>query len=165
MNLRLVELTLPTFEALAAGDFDRAEALLGLDIPPSFMERNEIWQFFIRMLAEHPDAAGWTMNAVVDGDTIVGNAGFKGAPDADGMVEIGYGTEPAHLRRGYAIAAVRLLLERAGVEPDVRVVKAVVNPDNVASIAVVTRAEFTQQGDDMHPRHGRRLLFTHPPGN
>ena len=163
MNVRLVGLTLPIFEALAAGNVDRAADLLGLDIPSAFIERIEVWQFFIRLLADHPEAAGWTMNDVVDGELIIGNAGFKGAPDGHGMVEIGYTIQPNHRRSGYAAAAVDLLLERAAAEPRVRIVRAVVNSGNTASIAVLTRARFTREDDVMHPRDGRQLLFTHPP--
>lgn len=38
------------------------------------------------------------MNAIVRGDTIVGNAGFKGAPNALGDVELGYTVLTEHRR-------------------------------------------------------------------
>src|SRR5712671_3137266 len=38
---------------------------------------------------------------------IVGGAGFKGAPDAEGMVEIAYGVVPSLEGRGYATEAAR----------------------------------------------------------
>ena len=47
---------------------------------------------------------------------IVGGAGFKGAPDADGMVEIAYGIVPSREGRGYATEAARALIHFAGNE-------------------------------------------------
>src|SRR5438552_2011442 len=38
---------------------------------------------------------------------IVGAAGFKGGPDAEGMVEIAYGIVPSREGRGYATEAAR----------------------------------------------------------
>lgn len=163
MNVRLIELTLPMCEALADGDLVGATELIGLDIPPAFLERTEVWQYLVGLLTEHPGAAGWTRYAVVDGDTIVGNAGFKGAPDPDGMVEIGYGIQPDHRRRGYAVAAVHLLLDRAAADPRVRIVRAEVVEGNAASVGVLTSAGFLPDGERIDPKDGRLLLFTHPP--
>src|SRR5262245_32321431 len=45
--------------------------------------------------------------------TDVGHAGFKGPPNADGMVEIAYGIHPEFQRRGFATEAVEGLTEFA----------------------------------------------------
>jgi ribosomal-protein-alanine N-acetyltransferase len=68
---------------------------------------------------------------------LVGEAGFKGFPDRDGVVEIGYSIVPAHRRRGLATEAVGRLLEWALLRPEVRVVRAECDPANHASIAVL----------------------------
>jgi len=39
-------------------------------------------------------------------DSVVGQAGFKGPPTADGIVEIAYGIAPDHQGKGYAKACV-----------------------------------------------------------
>ena len=155
MNVRLVDLTVPVLEALAGGDVGSAEDALDLKIPPDFAAETGKWAFFA--------SSGWSLHAVVSGeDTIVGDAGFKGAPDSAGAVEIGYAILESQRRRGYAVAAVRLLLDLAAAQPNARLVRAVVDPDNSASIAVVMRAGFTRQDDFIHPRDGRQLLFTRP---
>jgi RimJ/RimL family protein N-acetyltransferase len=155
MNVRLVDLTVPMLETLASGDVTSAEDELHLTIPPDFAAQTGKWEFFA--------ASGWSLHAVVHETTIVGDAGFKGGPDSAGAVEIGYAILEPQRRRGYATAAVRLLVERAAADPDARLVRAVIDPDNAASIAVVMRAGFTQQDDVMHPEDGRQLLFTRAP--
>src|SRR5947207_10912214 len=44
---------------------------------------------------------------------LVGKAGFKGPPGADGVVEIAYGVERDHQRRGYATEAAEALANYA----------------------------------------------------
>lgn len=41
------------------------------------------------------------------GNEVVGSACFKGAPNADGEIEIGYGLEPGWEKQGYMSEAVR----------------------------------------------------------
>jgi len=53
-----------------------------------------------------------------------GLVGFKGFPDHNGEVEIGYGIDPDYQQRGYTTEAVRAMIEWALVEPACRVVTA-----------------------------------------
>ncbi len=161
MTVRLVDLPLPVLLALRDGEDDTAASILGLDIPAEFAAHVEIWTFMITLLEGKPANKGWTMNAIVTGDTIVGNAGFKGAPNADGEVELGYTVLTAHRRQGLAVAATQLLVDRCLLEPSVRGLFATIAPDNVASIATIKAAGFTPAGDRLHERWGRQLVFRH----
>lgn len=159
MNVRLVHLPQPVLLALRDGDVRTAETAVGLPIPDEFARQTDIWRLMLERLSERPENAGWTMQALVRDDEIVGNAGFKGAPDDDGVAEIGYGILTTHRRQGLAVAACRLLLDRAVQEPAVRQVIAIVNPDNAASLAVIDRAGFRPDGERVHNRWGRQLRF------
>ena len=44
------------------------------------------------------------------------------------MVEVGYSIDPRFRRQGYARAALRALLDRAGLEPGVTTVRASISP-------------------------------------
>lgn len=158
MTLRLATLTLPAFEALVVGDVTEAGHLTGLSIPAEFAAQVDIWAYMVTLLADRPENRAWVMSAVVHDDVVVGNAGFKGAP-IEGCVELGYRISSAHRRRGHAVGAVRLLLARAEREPDVASVMATIHPANDASIAVVTKSGFVPDGDRIHPRWGRQLVF------
>ena len=160
MTVRLVRLTLPAFEALAAGEVAAAERLTGLSLTPWFADRTEIWEFMVSLAAGRPENAEWLMQAVVLGDEVIGNAGFKGAPAA-GEVELGYSVDPAHRRRGHATTVVALLLDRVRAESRVDRVIARIDPANTASIGVVTKAGFLPDGEFVSPRSGRQLQFVH----
>lgn len=161
-GLRLIDLPLPVLHALADRDVATAEDLIGVPIPDEFAGHLDIWLFMITLLTGRPENSGWTMNALVLNDVIIGNAGFKGAPDQHGEVEVGYGILTDHRGRGHAVAAVALLLDLAAGDPRVSSVRATIRPDNTASLAVITRAGFTPAGDRIHERWGRQLVFCHP---
>ncbi|MFF9816634.1 GNAT family N-acetyltransferase [Streptomyces sp. NPDC014006] len=78
----------------------------------------------------------------------IGGMGFHGAPDEEGRVEVGYDLVPSARGQGYATEALRTLAHWALERDDVRVVFATVDRGNEPSHAVVTRAGFTQVGDD-----------------
>jgi RimJ/RimL family protein N-acetyltransferase len=92
-------------------------------------------------------------------DLAVGRAGFHGGPDAAGMVEVGYATDPDHRRQGYARAALVTLLERAAREPAVRTVRASVSPDNVASRRLVLQHGFVEVGEQWDDEDGREIVY------
>lgn len=158
MRLRLVDVPLSVAVALRDGDGNAAEQMLGITIPDDFAAMNDVWTFMSGLLSD-PANAGWTMNAIVCDGVIVGNAGFKGAPTADGEVEMGYSVLEAHRRRGIAVAAARLLLDRVTQDPSVTRVITTIRPDNAASIAVSASAGLTPAGDRIHERWGRQLVF------
>lgn len=60
-------------------------------------------------LKSHPAANGrWTYLFIHKPDlTLIGLGGFKGAVNAEGMVDIGYAIAPSYRRRGLAIEAAQ----------------------------------------------------------
>jgi len=74
-------------------------------------------------------------------NVMVGDAGFKGRPDALGRVEIGYGVAPDQRGKGYATEATNALVAWAG-EQGVRIVTAECLEDNVASVRVLEKTGF-----------------------
>jgi ribosomal-protein-alanine N-acetyltransferase len=78
--------------------------------------------------------------------TAAGLAGFKGAPDDSGQVEIGYGVEPVFRRLGYATEAVAALVDWAFSWPDCQTVIARTPATNEASMTVLRRVGFRQAG-------------------
>jgi [ribosomal protein S5]-alanine N-acetyltransferase len=86
---------------------------------------------------------------------VVGTAGFKGPPDADGVVEIAYGVAPEYQGRGYATEAANALVEFALSDPNVRTVRAHTLPEQNASTRVLTKNGFRHLGEVMDPEDGR----------
>jgi RimJ/RimL family protein N-acetyltransferase len=85
---------------------------------------------------------------------IVGGAGFKGAPDPEGMVEIAYGIVPSREGRGYATEAARALIHFATSDPRVRLLRAHTRPEANASTRVLTKCGFVHIGDVVDPEDG-----------
>lgn len=89
----------------------------------------------------------------------VGSCAFKGPPDAAGEVEIAYGIDPEHQRRGFATEAARALTDFASADGRVRVVRAHTKGDNVASHRVLAKCGFRLVGEVIDPEDGPVLRW------
>jgi len=87
--------------------------------------------------------------------SVIGSAGFKGAPDASGMVEVGYGIVPSYEGRGFATEVTRMLVEWAFASGAVRVVRAHTLPETNASTRVLGKCGFGFEGLVVDPEDGR----------
>ncbi|GAC1614404.1 MAG: hypothetical protein NVS4B3_28730 [Gemmatimonadaceae bacterium] len=139
------ELTLAALEgsgALAAS----LGAVVPSSWPPEFLDTDAL-KYSLARITESQHNVGWGLHFVVlivtDADrTLIGSAGYKGPPSADGTVEIGYGIVRDHRRRGYASEAVRGLLGRAFEVPGVTRVIAETYPHLAGSIGVLRTCGF-----------------------
>jgi len=95
--------------------------------------------------AADPDPQAGTWLVVVDG-RIVGDCGWRGRPDEDGVVELGYGLAPPSRGRGLGTEAVAVLAAWTEVQPDVRLVAAQVLVGNEPSLRLLARLGFTEHG-------------------
>lgn len=145
-----------TAELLRAEGEDRARfgALLSAAVPAAwppelYDEAARLWT--LNAVEASPGREGWwSYYLVLNGGgprELVGLAGYKGPPQDDGTVEVGYGVLPAHQRRGYATEAVAALVERAFSHPEVTRVIAETLPELVPSIGVLEKSGFTFIGD------------------
>jgi RimJ/RimL family protein N-acetyltransferase len=71
----------------------------------------------------------------------------KAPPDADGMVEIGYGLAAGSRGRGLGTAAVAALVEWLSSAPSVRRIEAEVHSHNIASQRVIERQGLVRLGN------------------
>jgi RimJ/RimL family protein N-acetyltransferase len=87
----------------------------------------------------HPWYTYWLI-VVSSGPYGAGLAGFKGEPDQDGTVEIGYGIDPDYRDRGYTTEAARALIAWAFEHPACRAIIAPeTRKDNPASNRVLAK--------------------------
>ncbi|GLY08432.1 GNAT family N-acetyltransferase [Actinoplanes sp. NBRC 101535] len=162
MTIRLVPLSPAVLQGLLDGDLVTARSLAGVALTDWFTSDDLTWLWRMRLdqIAGDPSADGWVANAaVLDDGTVVGTGAFHGPPDADGRVELSYGVDPAHRRRGYARAMVRELLARAAAEPSVHLVRASISPGNTASLATIAGYGFTRVGEQWDEVDGLEHLF------
>jgi RimJ/RimL family protein N-acetyltransferase len=120
-----------------------------------------LWRMRSKQLVDTPSDAPWvTRLVVVPGvDGAIGVAGFHGAPDDVGMVEVGYRIAPEYRRRGYARRALETLLSVASASADVQIVRATISPGNHASRSLVEDYGFKEVGEQWDEEDGLETIF------
>lgn len=100
-----------------------------LDTASSLDEREWLWKTYWLIKVKHQDLGA-------------GLIGFKGKPDAEGFVEIGYGIDESVWNKGYMTEALQLMLDWAFEQSECKCVTAttVINP---ASERVLQKNHFT----------------------
>jgi RimJ/RimL family protein N-acetyltransferase len=122
--------------------------------PPELYDADAIRWTLARL--EETSEPAWYLYHVLrrdddGGRTAVGVCGFKGPPDDEGTVELGYGVLEEHRRQGYAVEAVRALLDAAFDDVRVTRVAAETLPELEPSIGVLRRCGFHLRGEGSEP--------------
>ncbi|MDO9337501.1 MAG: GNAT family N-acetyltransferase [Caulobacter sp.] len=155
-DLTLIAATLDSLDAEDIGGEALAD-LLGLPAPPVWPpEHNDhdTRNWTRDMMAKHPDEPGYSFWYIVADGELAGIGGYKGPPDAEGVVEIGYSVIEPLQRRGLATRAARLLVQRAFVDPRVNAVAAETLPPLIASQTVLLRCGFALAERKVDPEEG-----------
>ena len=111
----------------------------------------ELAQAYTEMLdgaLAHPESALWYLPwrfSLRGGDTMIGDACFKGFPES-GAPEVGYGLDADYRNRGYATEGVAALCRWALAQPGVTGIEAETAPDNAASQRVLEKLGFQPTG-------------------
>jgi RimJ/RimL family protein N-acetyltransferase len=81
---------------------------------------------------------------------LVGNGGFKGSPDVQGVVEIGYEIAAEYWNQGFATEAVQAMIDYAFAHPEVQAVMAHTLAEKNASNCVLQKVgmQFVAELDD-----------------
>lgn len=83
-----------------------------------------------------------------DEELVIGDIGFHAPPDELGEVSIGFGIVPVARGRGYAVEALRALLDWSLAQPEVRSVHADTDLVNLASQRVLVAAGMRLVADE-----------------
>ncbi|TFC83372.1 N-acetyltransferase [Cryobacterium cheniae] len=159
-QLHLDVVPVGVLHALAAGE----SALLALQYVSPYLAGPEclgLWRMRSKQIQDTPTDAPWITRLMVDPQVTapVGLAGFHGAPDEVGMVEVGYRVDPALRRRGYARRSLETLLAVAQRHPDVHTVRATVSPENPASRALIDSYGFVETGEQWDEEDGLEIIY------
>ena len=154
-RLRLVAANAALVRADLAGR-EALETALGVTVPdnwpPTLYDRAPM-ETALRQLGE-PAQAGWSFWYLVlghgDDGELCGICGFKGAPDAQGAVEVGYSVLAQHRNTGIATEAVGRLLRWAFSHARVQRVVAETLPHLRQSIRVMQKngVRFVGEGSE-----------------
>lgn len=90
---------------------------------------------------------------------IVGSTSFHGAPDSEGILEIGLGIESEYQRQGFAKESLLGMWRWALTFPEVRTFRYTVSPDNAPSIAVIKYFGFEFKGQQIDEIDGAEDIY------
>ena len=120
--------------------------------------------FLATRVKDEPKIAdiGLVLAVSKDKQEIVGSGGFKNFPDSNGMIEIGYGIVPEMQNQGLGRELLTGLFKMISTNPDVKVLRYVVNEDNGPSLHIIRSLGFPQVGQQIDPEEGVELIFDRP---
>lgn len=97
-------------------------------------------------LKEDPTLLGWGVWLVFtkEENAIIGDIGFKGKPDLENTVEIGYGFAPSAQNNGFATEAVKELIKWTFSFDNVHKIIAECLMNNVPSIRVLEKLQMNR---------------------
>jgi len=105
-------------------------------------------EFHIEDLKKDATLLGWGPWFVIHNGSncVIGDIGFKGKPEANKMVEVGYGISLSEWGKGYATEAVHAIIQWAFSSQKVDRVIAECLEDNYASIKVLKKLGMQEVG-------------------
>ena len=112
---------------------------------------------WVSLLASATTADPWILGFNMtnrEPNEFVGQCGFKGPPNNDGVVEIAYCVDPKYQGNGFATEAANALVEYAFQHDEVIMVLAHTLPEPNASTRVLTKCGFRNVGQVVDPEDG-----------
>lgn len=99
-------------------------------------------------LQPQPNGFGAWLFIEKSGNSIIGDGGFKDAPDGEGKIDIGYGTIESKRRQGYTYEAVTALIKWGFSRDNVKVITANCLKSNAASNGLLQKLGMTEIKQD-----------------
>lgn len=162
-RLTLPLLTADLLERYLAGEVAAVESALGIRLPPWLTADEWLMRVRLQQIREDPSAEPWLLRPIAlpaPDSVAIGLFNFHGPPDDLGYAEVGYGLQPEFRGLGYAVEAVRAMLDWAATAYDVRRFRAAIAPDNARSQNLVTKLGMTRSGAQWDELDGLELLYT-----
>jgi len=88
----------------------------------------------------------WTAISKTE-NKMVGDICMYGEPNADGEIEIGYGTYDEFQNKGFMTEIVKGIIEWAKNQPKVKSIIASTEKDNIASFSILRKNDFIKVGE------------------
>ncbi|MDP1719951.1 MAG: GNAT family N-acetyltransferase [Candidatus Nanopelagicaceae bacterium] len=108
-----------------------------------------------------PSLNKWFVRWIVfkESGEIIGSISFHGAPDSNGMIEVGLGIQEKFRNQGFAREALRGFWLWALQFPEVKIFRYTVSPTNLPSIRVVDFFGFEYKGEQMDEIDGPENIY------
>lgn len=115
----------------------------------------------VPQVKEEPATNKWFVRWIVlkENREIIGSTSFHGAPDEQGMMEIGLGIESQYQSQGYAKEALLGMWRWVLNFPEVKTLRYTVSPENLPSIAVIKYFGFDFKGQQIDEEDGPEDIY------
>lgn len=130
---------------------DLVGKFVGVAVPESWpgSDLADVLPVLALQVAQDPGRPIWDGLVIHKADaTLIGDIGFMGGPDAQGVVEVGYSIVPEYRNQGYATEIVSALARWALQQPYIHAVTASTREDNLSSIRVLTKVGMQRVGEE-----------------
>lgn len=127
-----------------SNDVELAE-VLEINIAPNWSPfEKELFHYALQKLNEDKNNEGWLayLPILENSKTLIGSCGFKGKPDENGNVEIGYEVAKQFRNLGYATVMVKSLKDLAFSNKEIKTIIANTLPYKSASTRVLKKTGF-----------------------
>jgi [ribosomal protein S5]-alanine N-acetyltransferase len=154
-SLSMIPITLHHVEKLIEGSA-AFESAYHMPVSDGYLEFPEVLEFWRTEMQDDPSGDEWGTYLIIHraDHALIGLGGFKGAPDAQGRVEIGYGIATAYRGKGYATEAAQAMVDFAFGHPDVASVIAHTMPNENPSTSVLQKVGMVKIGETIDPEDG-----------
>ncbi|MCF0042876.1 GNAT family N-acetyltransferase [Dyadobacter fanqingshengii] len=154
-NLRIVPCDDTLFDAIRMGNNTLAR-VMGVNVPKKWTEFRDTFTPSYHRWKAHPPLRDWWVYLIihVPDNILIGSCGYKGEPDANGMVEIGYEIMSSYRSKGLGAETAKGLTAHAFGQPGVHKVVAHTLREENASVKILEKIGFKQIEDINDPDDG-----------
>jgi len=154
-RLKLIPCSRAHYEAALRNEQELAK-LLGVSLAENWTQFPETMPVGYAMLKAKPENLLWGMYFFIhkNDNSLIGNGGFKGFIDENGMVEIGYALAPVYWNKGLATEAAKGMIDYAFSNANVKMVDAHTLAAVNASVRVLQKCGMTKIGEKFDTEDG-----------
>ncbi|TLU98730.1 GNAT family N-acetyltransferase [Dyadobacter luticola] len=155
-HLRIVPCDDTLYDAIRMGNNTLAR-VMGVNVPKKWTEFRDTFTPSYHRWKAHPPLRDWWVYLIIyiPDNLLIGSCGYKGEPDANGMVEIGYEIIPSHRQKGLGTETAKGLLDHAFSHSIVKRVWAHTLAEENASAKILEKLGFAQTVDVNDPEDGQ----------
>ena len=154
-RLRIVPCDDTLFDAIRMGNNTLAR-VMGVNVPKKWTDFRDTFTPSYHRWKAHPPLRDWWVYLIihVPENILIGSCGFKGEPDANGVVEIGYEIINSHRKQGLGRETAKGLVDHAFSHSAVKKVIAHTLAEENASVRILEGLGFKQIEDVNDPDEG-----------
>jgi ribosomal-protein-alanine N-acetyltransferase len=150
-RLNLIPFTRKHYDIILKNDNVTLGKLLNVETPENWTEHKDAREAIPALISFFESLEGdasWGSYFIIlrEANKLIGSCGFKGKPDFDNYVEIGYEVHPQFQRRGIGFEAAKALIDFA-LTKNIDGIKAHTLRQENSSVHILQKLGFTFQGE------------------